>query len=64
MFASPIVGGEISQGLSLREEHVEALNALREGSVDYYAAMRNAYYQNRMADVWGRRENRRDDWSE
>jgi phospholipid-binding lipoprotein MlaA len=57
-----IYGG--SQGLSIREKHVEELNALREGSVDYYAALRNAYYQNRMAEVWVRREHRRDDWSE
>jgi phospholipid-binding lipoprotein MlaA len=57
-----IYGG--SQGLAIREEHVEALNALRDGSVDYYAALRNAYYQNRMADIWRRREHRRDDWPE
>jgi phospholipid-binding lipoprotein MlaA len=57
-----IYGG--SQGLSIREKHVEELNALREGSVDYYAALRNAYYQNRMAEVWARREHRRDDWGE
>jgi phospholipid-binding lipoprotein MlaA len=57
-----IYGG--GQGLAIREKHVEELNALREGSIDFYAAMRNAYYQNRMAQVWGRREDRRDDWSE
>ncbi len=56
-----IYGG--SQGLSIREQHVEELDALREGSVDYYAALRNAYYQNRVAEIWGRREHRRDDWS-
>jgi len=49
-------------GISLREQHVDELKALREGSIDYYAAMRNAYYQNRMAEIWGRREHRRNDW--
>ena len=57
-----IYGG--GQGLSLREEFAEELKALREGSIDYYAALRNAYYQNRIAEMWGRRESRRDDWSQ
>lgn len=56
-----IYGG--GQGLSIREENIENLDALREGSVDYYAALRNAYYQNRMAAIWSRREDRRDDWA-
>jgi phospholipid-binding lipoprotein MlaA len=55
-----IYGG--GQGLSTREEHIEQLDALREGSIDYYAALRNAYYQNRIAAMWERREHRRDDW--
>ena len=57
-----IYGG--GQGLSLREENLESLDALRKGSVDYYAALRNAYYQNRMAAIWSRREDRRDDWAD
>ena len=57
-----IYGG--SQGLSMREQHLENLDALREGSVDYYAALRSAYYQNRVANIWQRREDRRDDWAE
>ena len=56
-----IYGG--GQGLSLREENLEGLDALRKGSVDYYAALRNAYYQNRIAAIWSRREDRRDDWA-
>ncbi len=46
-------------GISTREEHYQALTALRESSVDFYAALRSAYYQNRMAEIWGRREHRR-----
>ena len=57
-----IYGG--SQGLSLREENIEKLDALREGSIDYYAALRSAYYQNRVAEIWSRREHRRNDWDE
>jgi ABC-type transporter lipoprotein component MlaA len=48
--------------LSTREEHIEQLDALKEGSIDYYAALRSAYYQNRLADIWSRREHRRADW--
>jgi phospholipid-binding lipoprotein MlaA len=57
-----IYGG--GQGISLREEALAQLDALREGSVDYYAALRNAYYQNRQAQIWNRRAHRRDDWAE
>ena len=53
-----------SQGLSTRENHIEQLNALRESSVDYYAALRSAYYQNRVAEIWSRRQDRRDDWND
>jgi ABC-type transporter lipoprotein component MlaA len=28
---------------------------LRSSSVDYYAALRNAYYQTRSAEIWDRR---------
>ncbi len=52
------------QGISTREEALPKLEALREGSIDYYAALRNAYYQNRQAEIWSRREHRRDDWAE
>ncbi len=38
-------------GLSLRDEHYEALKALDESSVDFYAALRNAYYQSRSAHI-------------
>ena len=48
-----------STGIALREEHSEELRMLRESSVDYYAALRNAYYQNRTAEIWSRREHHR-----
>jgi phospholipid-binding lipoprotein MlaA len=51
-----------SQGLSVREQNIEKLDALKDGSVDYYAALRNAYYQNRVAEIWVRREHRKNDW--
>jgi phospholipid-binding lipoprotein MlaA len=50
-------------GISTREHHVQQLDALRVGSIDFYASMRNAYYQNRIADLWSRREYRRNDWT-
>jgi phospholipid-binding lipoprotein MlaA len=46
------IGG--SSGLATRDAHRDAMNALKESSVDYYAALRNAYYQNRMSEIWAR----------
>jgi phospholipid-binding lipoprotein MlaA len=46
-------------GVTTREAHLAELRALRETSVDYYAALRNAYYQNRTAQIWRRREHHR-----
>lgn len=43
-------------GLVVREEHAEQLRALEESSVDYYATLRSAYYQNRQAAIWKGRE--------
>lgn len=48
-----------SSGLTERARHFDELNALRESSIDYYAALRSAYYQNRQAEIWQRREHRR-----
>lgn len=50
-----------SSGLTERARHFDELNALRESSIDYYAALRSAYYQNRQAEIWARREHRRPD---
>lgn len=42
-----LIGG--GQGLVVREASVEELNALEEGSVDFYSALRSAYLQSRDA---------------
>jgi len=41
----------VSQGLSVREANIEALNALEASSVDFYSALRSAYVQSREAHV-------------
>jgi phospholipid-binding lipoprotein MlaA len=38
-------------GLTLREKHGEDLKRLEQASLDYYAALRSAYYQDRMAEL-------------
>jgi len=45
---------EIAEGFTTREAAGESLNALEASSVDYYASLRNAYYQNRTALIWRR----------
>lgn len=47
------------RGLAAREERIKELIALETSSVDYYAVLRNAYFQNRTAEIWDRREHRR-----
>ena len=42
------------RGLATREASGEALEALEASSIDYYAALRSAYYQNRTALIWRR----------
>jgi len=44
-----------SSGLATREASFDQIRDLRGSSVDYYAALRNAYYQKRMAEIWRRR---------
>lgn len=46
---------ETSAGIAAREAHGGQLDALRASSMDYYAALRNAFYQDRMAQIWRRR---------
>ena len=49
-----------SRGLAAREEHMREILALEASAVDYYAVLRNAYFQNRNAEIWSRREHHRD----
>lgn len=48
-----------SSGIVQREANADALRALEESAIDYYAALRNAYYQNRIAQIWNGREHHR-----
>jgi phospholipid-binding lipoprotein MlaA len=50
----------LSSGLAARDAYSEGIAALRSSSVDYYSALRNAYYQTRTAEIWARRPAHRD----
>lgn len=52
-----IYGG--SSGLTLRDRNYAKLKDLESSSVDYYAAMRSGYYQDRVGQIWGRRTDHR-----
>ena len=52
--ASQLVLGT-GDGISARTEHGESLQALREQSVDFYAALRTAYYLSRESELAGTR---------
>lgn len=56
LFATPIYEG--SAGISAREEHAQELRVLESSAMDYYAALRSAYTQDRTARIWARREGR------
>jgi phospholipid-binding lipoprotein MlaA len=45
---------ELAEGLATREAAGAALAALEASSIDYYAALRSAYHQNRTALIWRR----------
>ena len=49
-----------STGLVARDANAEAMRALEDSSIDYYAALRSAYYQHRTAEIWERRGHRRE----
>lgn len=52
-----IEGG--TSGIVKREANIQAIRALRDSSVDYYTALKNAYYQDRVAQIWTGREHHR-----
>lgn len=43
-------------GIATREEYLDELERLEESSVDYYAAIRSVYLQNREAEIWSHLE--------
>jgi phospholipid-binding lipoprotein MlaA len=51
---TPLVVASVQEGtvgLTMRERHGEDLRRLEQASLDYYAALRSAYYQDRMAQL-------------
>lgn len=48
------------QGLAVRAQSQRDLQLLEKESVDFYATLRSAFYQNRQAEIWSRREHRRE----
>jgi len=46
-------------GITTKDEYMDALTTLEDSSVDFYAVLRNVYYQNRIEQIWGRRQDRR-----
>lgn len=48
-----------TSGLSARDRHYAQLKALEDSSIDFYAAMRNGYYQDRVGAIWARRDGHR-----
>lgn len=47
-------------GLAVRADNLNDLQVLEKESIDFYAALRSAFYQKRQADIWQRREHRRE----
>lgn len=48
-----------SSGLTLRDRNFARLKDLESSSVDYYAAMRSGFYQDRVGQIWSRRTDHR-----
>jgi ABC-type transporter lipoprotein component MlaA len=51
---APLVVASVQEGtdgLTFRAQHGEDLKRLEDASLDYYAALRSAYYQDRMASL-------------
>lgn len=51
-FGSRLVLGS-TDGISIKDANLEALNALEQSSIDFYIAIRSAYLMNREAMVSG-----------
>jgi phospholipid-binding lipoprotein MlaA len=48
-----------TSGISTRDRHFLELKALEASSVDFYSALRNGYYQQRIDEIWGNRDGHR-----
>jgi phospholipid-binding lipoprotein MlaA len=48
-----------TSGLSTRDRHYAEFQALRDSSIDFYAAVRSGFYQDRIDAIWGRRPGHR-----
>ena len=48
-----------SSGISTRDQHYLELKSLEDSSIDFYAAMRSGFYQDRTGAIWNRREGHR-----
>ncbi|HPG27921.1 MAG TPA: MlaA family lipoprotein, partial [Myxococcota bacterium] len=46
-------------GISALDRHYLELKALEDSSIDFYAAMRSGYYQDRVGEIWSRRPEHR-----
>ena len=49
------------EALVVLETHHESLKNLEKSALDFYPVLRSAYYQDRVGNIWGRREHRRSD---
>ncbi len=50
---SALIAVRTGDGITLREEHADDLAELERGSIDFYAALRNAYLAQREAQIQG-----------
>ena len=53
-----IVSGT-SEGIVVMESHHKDFAELEKSSVDFYPVLRSAFYQNRMGEIWDRRQHRK-----
>ena len=47
------------EGIVVMESHQQDFEELEKSSVDFYPVLRSAYYQNRMGEIWDRRQHRK-----
>ena len=47
------------EGIVVMESHHKDFAELEKSSVDFYPVLRSAFYQNRMGEIWDRRQHRK-----